>query len=90
MPCAAGLLKIIVVDSGSVDGTPEIASRLGAKLLRCDGTASGKAELLNKGGGACYRGRCICSWDADTFLPEGYDASIEKAFKRPRRGRRRV
>jgi len=77
-----GPFEIIVVDSGSVDGTSEIASRLGAKLLKCDGTASGKAVLLNKGA-ELATGDVYLFLDADTFLPEGYDASIEKALSDP-------
>ncbi|MBI4228283.1 MAG: glycosyltransferase family 2 protein [Deltaproteobacteria bacterium] len=71
--------EIIVVDSGSRDGTPEIAKRLGVKLIEIKPEIAGRFHALNKGA-SIATGDVLLFLDADTILPEGYDAEIKSAL----------
>ncbi len=73
------IYELIVVDSGSWDGTPEIAKSLGAKLVKCDDNNSGKSHVLNKGA-SIASGDVYLFLDADTILPPAYDLLIEKSL----------
>lgn len=72
--------EIIVVDTGSVDGTPRIARELGVKLVEFSPDIAGRAQALNKGA-SISTGNVYLFLDADTILPEGYDAAIEAAME---------
>jgi glycosyltransferase involved in cell wall biosynthesis len=82
--------QIVVVDSGSTDGTVEIASRLGAEVIRTPdwpGFGPQKNRALD---------RATCDWvlslDADEYLSEGLQREIyaalstsrDQAFRFPR------
>jgi len=68
--------EIIVVDSGSSDGTKEIAEKYGAKFLtrKFDGFAAQKAYALSK-----CTGEWALSLDADEVLDEDLKSEIRNA-----------
>lgn len=71
--------EIIVADSGSTDGTPEAALRLGVEVIECENHVLGRASVLNCG--ADYAtGDVFLFLDADTIPPPGYDECIESAL----------
>ena len=82
--------EVIVADNGSVDGSQEIAERLGARVVRVDAKGYGNALM---GGISAARGRYVIMGDADdsydftsldTFvekLREGYDLVMGKSFQ---------
>ncbi|HEV2416947.1 MAG TPA: glycosyltransferase [Terriglobia bacterium] len=81
--------EIIVADNGSVDGSPDIASRMGARVIRVKNKGYGNA--LQSGIGIA-RGRYVITGDADgshdfgqipeflAKLREGYDVVIGNRF----------
>lgn len=75
-------LEIIVVDSGSTDGTAQVARELGARLVVCERTQRFKAAALNKGAESAT-GDVFLFLDADTLPPHGYDRSIKSALQDP-------
>lgn len=78
----AGLCEIIIADTGSSDGTQDLALELGLKLLRCVNPLPGRASALNQGA-SCAAGDVYLFLDADTSLPEGYYESIRDALEDP-------
>jgi glycosyltransferase involved in cell wall biosynthesis len=82
--------EIIVADNGSTDGSPAIASRLGARVVHIDARGYGRALM---GGIAAARGKFIIMGDADdsydfaelmpflTKLREGYDLVMGNRFQ---------
>ena len=72
--------EIIVVDSGSSDGTQKIASGLGAQVVQLQGEPRGRAFALNEGA-KLAKGDVLLFLDADTFLPQAYDAEIAYVLK---------
>jgi glycosyltransferase involved in cell wall biosynthesis len=62
--CISG--EIIIADNGSTDGSPEIAARLGAKVVRVTARGYGNALM---GGIAAAAGKYVVMGDAD----ESYD-----------------
>jgi rSAM/selenodomain-associated transferase 2 len=72
--------EIIVVDTGSADGTPKIARELGVKLIEISPDIAGRAGALNKGA-SISTGDVYLFLDADTILPEGYDAAIKAVME---------
>ncbi|MGB7290867.1 MAG: TIGR04283 family arsenosugar biosynthesis glycosyltransferase [Thermodesulfobacteriota bacterium] len=72
--------EIIVVDTGSADGTPEIARALGVKVIEIRPEIAGRAQALNTGAGIST-GDVYLFLDADTILPEGYDAAIKTVME---------
>jgi rSAM/selenodomain-associated transferase 2 len=74
-----GPYEIIIADTGSTDGSPELALDLRLKLVRCVKPLPGRASALNQGA-ASAAGDVLMFLDADTLLPKGYDDSLEKAL----------
>ncbi|MEE9252048.1 MAG: glycosyltransferase family 2 protein [Thermodesulfobacteriota bacterium] len=73
---------IIVVDSGSTDGTGEVARGLGARLVGCGHNQGGRAAALNRGAESAT-GDVFLFLDADTLPPLGYDQSIKSVLEDP-------
>lgn len=82
--------EIVVADNGSLDGSPEIASRMGARVIHVKEKGYGNAL---RGGIAAARGRYVMTGDADgshdfsqipaflAKLREGYDLVIGNRFQ---------
>jgi rSAM/selenodomain-associated transferase 2 len=70
----------IVADGGSTDGTPELAERLGARVLR--GARGRGAQLA--GGARAARGELLLFLHADARLAPGALAALATAFEDPR------
>ena len=63
-----GLLdEVIVVDDGSIDGSAELAQRLGARVVRSGGVATGPARARNVGV-AATRAELVVFVDADVAV----------------------
>ncbi len=75
-----GSWQIIVADSGSADGTPEIAERAGVALV-ADAPA-GRGVAMNAGARRAI-GEFILFLHADTRLPENAYALITGALRQP-------
>ncbi len=71
-------VEAIVVDGGSRDGTPGVARRAGAKLLR---GPRHRARQCNLGAEAA-RGALLVFLHADTLLPPGYDEHVRRVLGR--------
>lgn len=69
--------EVIVVDSGSVDGTPEVAERLGARVIFNEWQGYGPQKRFAEE-------QCTCDWllnlDADEEVSEGLRAEIAALF----------
>src|SRR5262245_41747205 len=74
--------EIIVADCGSVDGTADLAVRLGASLVQKRPALSSRAAALNSGA-AEATGDVFLFLDADTLAPHGYDRAIKQALGDP-------
>ncbi len=74
--------EIIVADCGSVDGTPELALKLGTTLAQQQPPLTSRAAALNRGAAAAI-GDVLLFLDADTLLPSGYDRAIAQALRDP-------
>lgn len=70
--------EVIVSDGGSSDGTPEIARRLGARVVN---GAAGRGAQLNRGARAAS-GDVLLFLHADTVVPEELRRQIEDAVAR--------
>jgi hypothetical protein len=65
--------EIIVADHGSVDQSPLIAERLGARVIRASGTSLGG---LRNAGARAARGSVLIYLDADTSLTPAWTSHI--------------
>jgi glycosyltransferase involved in cell wall biosynthesis len=74
--------EIIVADCGSVDGSRELAARLGARVVQGDPPLDSRAAALNQGA-ACAAGDVLLFLDADSTVPPGYDKAIQTALRDP-------
>jgi len=72
-------VEIIVADGGSSDGTAEIATSLGVRVIS---TAPGRAAQMNAGAIAAT-GDILLFLHADTHLPPGYDSGARLALAKP-------
>lgn len=72
-------LEVIVVDGGSRDGTAAEARRAGAKVLT---SARGRGVQLDAGAAAA-RGEVLLFLHADSLLPEGYGAELQRCVRGP-------
>lgn len=71
--------EIIVVDSGSTDGTADIVRKLKVILVKEDSIFTGRAAVLNRGADLAT-GDVFLFLDADTLPPKGYDEDIRRAI----------
>ncbi len=71
--------EVIVVDGGSVDGTPQLAADYGAKVLQSN---PGRAIQMNAGAKVAS-GSILLFLHADTLVPFGYDDDIRKVIDTP-------
>lgn len=76
---AAEGAEVIVVDGGSVDGTPERAAAAGASVLH---SSPGRARQLGLGAGSA-RGEVVLFLHADTRLPIGWGRAVAAALADP-------
>ena len=74
-----GDFEIIVADGGSTDGTPELARRLGIRVVR--GTR-GRGRQMNEGATAAM-GEVLLFLHADTRLPMNAHRLVGEALARP-------
>jgi glycosyltransferase involved in cell wall biosynthesis len=77
-----GRQEILVADCGSVDGTAELATRLGVRVVRPWPAPDSRAAALNRGA-AEAGGDVLLFLDADTTVPRGYDRAIRAALRDP-------
>src|SRR6266511_3482136 len=73
-------LEVIVADSGSTDGTPDLARAAGALVL--EGGRKGPGEGRNRGARAA-RGDVLLFVDADCTVPPELLSAVEAALARP-------
>jgi glycosyltransferase involved in cell wall biosynthesis len=74
--------EIIVSDCGSVDGTAELAARLGVRGVQAEPRPDSRAAALNAGA-ARATGDVFLFLDADSTVPPGYDRAIGRALRDP-------
>ena len=74
--------EIIVIDSGSCDGTRGIAEELRVRLIDSKTDQLGKSYALNQAS-SFASGDVMMFLDADSIVPEGYDWLILNSFKNP-------
>ncbi len=71
--------EIIVVDGGSEDDTPEVATSLGAKVIH---TAPGRAHQMNQGA-KMATGEILLFLHGDTRLPSNYEQLVRQTLMQP-------
>lgn len=77
-------LEVVVVDSGSTDGTPDIAGARGARVIAIPSASFSFGGALNTGCEAA-RGELIVSLSAHAFPPDtGWLERVAGAFEDPR------
>ncbi len=72
--------EVLVADSGSTDGTPDVATAAGARVL--PGERKGPGEGRNRGARAAT-GDVLVFADADCVLPPGLLAAVLRALEDP-------
>lgn len=77
VPLRAGGSEVIVVDGGSGDGSPQLASRAGVRLVAA---GRGRARQMNAGAAAAS-GDVLLFLHADTMLPMLAGQAIETAIR---------
>lgn len=77
-----GADEIVVSDSGSTDGTPEVARRLGARVIEPARPLPSRGAACRQGAVAA-RGEILVFLDADTRLSSGWDRAIRRALDDP-------
>lgn len=77
------LVEVIIVDDGSEDGTGEIASRYGVRIIRHEKNL-GKAQSLEDGIKSA-KGEVVITMDADSYFGNGYSLRriVENLYERP-------
>lgn len=73
-------VEVLVSDGGSSDETCRLATEAGARVIRA---AVGRAAQMNAGA-AEARGRILLFLHADTILPTGYAAEVDRMLSTPR------
>lgn len=71
--------EVLVIDAGSIDGTREIAGRMGARVELLSG---GRAAQQNHGA-ALARGSNLLFLHGDTVLPEGWREELDRILAEP-------
>lgn len=82
---AADPVEVVVVDGGSRDATRRLAEEAGARVLVWsppDGSARGRAHQL-RWGSEKTDGEVLLFLHADTRLPSGWGAAVERALADP-------
>lgn len=74
--------ELIVSDSGSRDGTADLARALGARVLVPRRPLRNRAEACNRGARVAG-GDALLFLDADTALPAGWDRAVRDALTDP-------
>ena len=74
--------EIIVADCGSQDGTADLATRLGVRVVTKDPPLDSRAAAVNAGADRAT-GDVLLFLDADSIVPRGYDRAIERALRDP-------
>lgn len=74
--------EVIILDSGSVDGTQDLARELSLRVINYTSESIGKADALNYGAYQA-KGDVLLFLDADSVAPVGYDQSIQKVLESP-------
>lgn len=69
-----------MVDGGSADGTPDVAERHGARVLR---TARGRGLQLAAGARVAESAELLLFLHADTHVAPGSIGAVRRAFRRP-------
>lgn len=72
--------EVIVVDNNSVDKTPQIAQKYGAKLVRCQIRG---VSVSRQAGSKVAKGEIIAGTDADTMVSPNWLSIINKYFQDP-------
>lgn len=67
--------EVIIADGGSVDGTLELAQKLGLTTIYAPESPPGRSYLLNKAAKVA-KGEILLFLDADSLVPEGFDQDI--------------
>lgn len=73
---------IVVADCGSRDGTPEIAARLGIRVVTEDPPLASRAAALNAGARSARGADALLFLHADTIPPSAFDRHVLEALAR--------
>jgi glycosyltransferase involved in cell wall biosynthesis len=79
---ADGSVEIVVVDNGSIDGSPDVARRFGASVV----VAEGRVSELRNIGAARATGDVLAFVDADHEIGAGWLVAAREVLGKPRVG----